>query len=446
MSPISDELATRYRAFVERSPTSDDGYLFDAPRCRFWPEPSDELVAPPGARAIASSAGPAIELPGGARLVFSELTLDELRAALAALPCRHGALSVRLGPKLGPFVEQAFSRVLFAPGAVAELEQQVPSLELVRFPGSPYEVVRAYWRNMAAVRARIEGLETAPSLGELKTLLRELHEVLLTGTAAPGERSSFYLPASQLGRKRATPGELYETPSTFERRAGSVILTGGARVSVPLLGGAHYWQLLAEGVSDEAALARERALRLEGQEGLELGQVLEARGEDEAASRPWFLPPRPLLPGHFALLAAQLELANLARAERDRAALVSALGAFHYCFVRFHPLPSGNQSLAMAFVNGALSRELGAGIPHLLLDQMALRFELTAYQRLFARAVAGWSAPWPSPAERLRHQLRMRDELNQFVSEVARAESLLEARALLPERPHGSRLALLSDA
>jgi hypothetical protein len=445
VSPIGDELAARYRAFVDRSPTSDDGYLFDSPRCRFWPEPSDELVAPPGARVVAASAGPAIELPGGAALVFRDLTLEELRSALAALPCRHGMLSMRLGPKLAPFVEQAFSRVLFAPAAVAELEQQVPSLEIVRFPGSPYEVVRAYWRNMAAVRARIAGLEVSPQPAELVTLVRELHVTLLTGTPSPGERSSFYLPASQLGRKRATPGELYETVGSFERRAGSVVLTGGARVSVPLLGGAHYWQLLAEGVSDESALARERALRLEGSEGLELGQVLEARGENEAVARPWFLPPRPLKPRHFALLAAHLETAHRALAERDRAALLRALAAFHYHFVRFHPLPSGNQSLAMAFVNEALSRALGAGIPHLLLDQMALRFELVAYERLFARAVTAWSAPWPSPAERLRHQLRMRDELNQFVSELARAESLLEARALLPERPHGSRLALLSD-
>jgi hypothetical protein len=179
--------------------------------------------------------------------------------------------------------------------------------------------------------------------------------------------------------------------------------------------------------------------------GLELGQVLEARSEDERQSRPWFLPPRPLDPGHFEALALELGRAHQAEAQRDLAALLRALAAFHYRFVRVHPLASGNQSLAMAFVNAALHRRLGVGIPHLLLDQMALRFELGAYQQLFARAVSAWNAPWPSPAARLRHLIRMKGELNEFVSELGQAGSLLEARALLPQRPHARRLALLSD-
>lgn len=442
MSSASEQQRARYRAFVERSPLTDDGYLFDAPRCRFWPEATDLLVAPPGARALATKAGPCIELPGAGRLVFSQLLLEDLQAALAVLPCRHAQLALRLGARAETFVEQAFSRVLFAPAAIAELEQQLPSLELVRFPGSPYEVVRAYWRNMLTVRRRIEGLSGTPTGAELVELLRELHELLLLGTSAPDQRSSFYLPASPLGRKRITPGELYETPSSFEPRGGSVILTGGARVSVPLVGGAHYWQLLAESVSDEAALAGGRELALAG---LALGRVLEARAEAEPASRPWFLPPRPLEPGHFQALSLELERAQRAEGARDRAGLVGALAAFHYRFVRAHPLPSGNQSLAMAFVNAALHRVLGVGIPHLLLDQLALRFELGAYQLLFARAVSAWNAPWPSPAERLRHLLRMKEELNAFVSELGRAGSLLEARALLPQRPHARRLSLLSD-
>jgi hypothetical protein len=36
-----------YRSFVESAPHSDDAYLFDRPETRFWPEPGDELVAPP---------------------------------------------------------------------------------------------------------------------------------------------------------------------------------------------------------------------------------------------------------------------------------------------------------------------------------------------------------------------------------------------------------------
>jgi hypothetical protein len=127
---------------------------------------------------------------------------------------------------------------------------------------------------------------------------------------------------------------------------------------------------------------------------------------------------------------------------------LAALGAFHYRFVRVHPLPSGNQSLSMSFVNAALRRLLGIGIPHLLLDQLALRFEMPAYQRLFARAARAWSAPWPNAAERVRHLMRMTRELNEFVAALSSSITLLEARALItsPEHENGAALALLSEA
>src|SRR6187402_2499548 len=117
MSGASQEPSAQYRAFVASSPLSDDGYLFDTPRCRFSPEPTDLLAAPPGTRALATPAGPCIELPGAGQLVFSGLALEDLRAALAALPCTHSQLSLRLGAAAANFVEQAFSRVLFAPAA-----------------------------------------------------------------------------------------------------------------------------------------------------------------------------------------------------------------------------------------------------------------------------------------------------------------------------------------
>ncbi len=214
---------------------------------------------------------------------------------------------------------------------------------------------------------------------------------------------------------------------------------------MPLLGGVNYWQLLAESVADGAALADERQLDVEG---LDLGRVVRARAEGEAESRPWFLPPRPLNDRHFAALAADLSAARAAQARRDVPGALASLGAFHYRFVRAHPLPSGNQSLSMSFVNMMLGRVLGTGIPHLLLDQLALRFQLPAYQQLFARAARVWSA-WPSqapgvtPSERLRHLLRMRNELNDFVSALGGSATLLEARALLATRADGAELALL---
>jgi hypothetical protein len=148
---------------------------------------------------------------------------------------------------------------------------------------------------------------------------------------------------------------------------------------------------------------------------------------------------------HFEALLAELSQAHAAVAVRDLPAALRALGAFHYLFVRIHPLASGNQSLSMSFVNAALRRLLGIGIPHLLLDQLALRFEPAAYQLLFARAARTWSAPWPNSAERLRHLMRMRIELNDFVAALGNSGSLIESRALITTRPHGAELSLLTD-
>jgi hypothetical protein len=446
-----------YRTFVETSlrSRSDDGYLFDTPRCRFRPEASDELVAAPGAEVVRSGNDFAVQLPGGARLPLTGFTFEKLRAVFAQFPCSYSRLTIELGNATESFVEQAFAKVLFAPRAVAALETELPNVELVRFPGSPYEVVRSYWRNSCAVRRELLEREPPNNAGELRELLLELHELLLLGEDDAESRSSFYLPASLLGHKRPAPGTFYEVPSSFERRGAETILTNGARVSVPLLGGANYWQLLGESVDDAGALSDERSVSVSG---LALGQVLRARSEDEAESRPWFLPPRPLQPAHFERLLAELKAATAAEASRDVPGALRALAAFHYHFVRIHPLPSGNQSLSMNFVNARLQRLLGTGIPHLLLDQLALRFELSAYQRLFARAAKVWVA-WPKNAagvsgaqhvtvtstERLRHLIRMRSELNDFVSAVGSSMTLIEARALLSTQASGAELALLLD-
>lgn len=442
---MTEDRSERYRRFVESSPARDDGYLFDQPRVRFRAEPGDELVAA-ALRAEESASGVRVQAQGGS-LELRGLPPQLVQSAFAALAgdgCSYSRLLALLGPSLEPFLEQTFGQVVFAPAAVASLEVELPSLEIVRFPGSPYEVERPYWRNMSAVRRCIQRCDLrALDTAALRALLLELHRVALLGEASEASRSSFYLPASALGRKRPTPGVFYDAPSQLTRWGDAVLLTGGARVSAPLLGGPHYWRLLAESVSDEGALEPERRL---GVGGLDWGGVVDARAADEAERRAWFIPPRPLQERHFAALSSDLRRAGDAEAARDAPAALSALGAFHYRFVRVHPLPSANQSLAMSFVNAALGRLLGVGIPHLLLDQLALRFELGAYQRLFARAARAWSVPVPSPAQRQMQLVRLRGELNAFVAELGRASSLLEARALLPERLRAAQLALLRDA
>jgi hypothetical protein len=441
---MSRDADAEYRAFVATRPQNDDGYLFDQPTCRFWPEPGDELVAAPGAQVVDDAEGLHLELPGGARLSLVGIDRERAEAALAALPCRYSRLIIVLGPDCASFVEQTFSKVLFAPAAVAQLELALPSSEIVRFPGSPYEVVRAYWRNSALARQALveQGLPTTAP--RLEALLLEMHRRLLLGDPRVDARSSFYLPASALGRKRPTAGAFYDAATASERRGAELIITSGARVSVPLLGGRHYWQLLAESVSDLGALEDERHLVASG---LDLGRVARARAEDEADLRPWFLPPRPLTEAHFEALTADLASARAAEERRDVPGVVAALAAFHYRFVRCHPLPSGNQSLSMNIVGWVLRRVLGAAMPHLLLDQLALRFELGAYQQLFARAARAWT--WPdapngaSKSERLRQLIRMRGELNDLVASLAGSASLLEARALIADRPNAVALALL---
>ena len=442
---MTRERLDAYRSFVDaavRERDQEDGYLFDEPRCRFRAEPSDELVAPAGAQVTRTSDGVCVQLPGGARLPLVGCDFEQLRNLFAQLPCSYSRVTIELGAATEGFMQQAFSRVLFAPTAIAELETELSAVEIVRFPGSPYEVVRQYWQNATAVRRRLNEVELPASTDELRALLLELHELLLLGETDADSRSSFYLPASLLGRKRPAPGSFYEVPSAIERRSSETILTGGARVSVPLLGGVHYWQLLAESVDDSGALADERQVSIDE---LDWGQVVRGRASDEVQSRPWFLPPRPLRAAHFEALLAELRAADAAETARDVPAALRAWGAFHHRFVRLHPLPSGNQSLSMSFVNAALRRLLGIGIPHLLLDQLALRFTLPAYQKLFARAARVW-APWPNVTkpEQLRHLIRMRGELNEFVSALSRAPSLVEARALLME--DRAALALLSEA
>ncbi len=454
---LAEDRHDAYRRFVEAAVgTPDrDGYLFDAPRCRFKPEPRDELVMAPGAELVRAAQGIAVQLPGGASLPLVGFEPGQLRAAFAQLPCSYSRLTSQLGNQTEALIEQAFSRVLFAPKAVAELATELPAVELVRFPGSPYEIVRSYWRNSCHVRRRLLEYGVPSDAAGFCALLLELHELLLLGGGNAEGRSSFYLPASLLGRKRPSPGSFYEVPSGMERRGAETILTSGARVSVPLLGGANYWQLLAESVDDAGALLDERRLEVDS---LDLGQVVRARADDETESRPWFLPPRPLLTAHFEALLADLHAAHAAEAAADLPAALAALGAFHYRFVRLHALPSGNQSLSMSFVNAALRRLLGSGIPHLLLDQLALRFELPAYQRLFARAARVWSA-WSAggagaervtASERLRNLMRMRAELNDFVSALGSSMTLLEARGRLAPAAAGNssgmELALLSEA
>ena len=271
-----------YRAFVRASDATpaDDGYLFDTPRCRFVPEPSDELVAAPGARVVRRDAGVFVELPGGASLQIHGLDFQMLRSTFARLPCRYSRLALELGPPAASFVEQAFSRVLFAPSAVAELELALPALEIVRFPGSPYEIVRSYWRNAAAVRRCID-------------------ERCACGTRA--QRAAPPDARADAGRSRAVrTAELVLPPaSQLGRRAELAVLRRGQMASSAWserdLRAERACVAVTGGTTTGAASKAQRRAPFRGAESPPEGVPPQgaACGSAKRSARPWLLPPRP---------------------------------------------------------------------------------------------------------------------------------------------------------
>src|SRR5262249_54550450 len=162
---------------------------------------ADVLVALPGVAVRTTASG--VELHGGplphgiplpnvaadaARRFFTlldgEVTLERAcRAAPLDAPARAALLSA------------TFGLALFAPHGVTALEREVSGVDIVRFPGAPYEIERTYWENMAAVRRRSARLEEA--LADPAAALRELsalHVVALLGESG----RNFYRPASRV--------------------------------------------------------------------------------------------------------------------------------------------------------------------------------------------------------------------------------------------------------
>ncbi|MBM4363265.1 MAG: hypothetical protein FJ104_11330, partial [Deltaproteobacteria bacterium] len=133
-----------------------------------------------------------------------------------------------------------------------------------------------------------------------------------------------------------------------------------------------------------------------------------------------------------------------AAAAQKPAEAVAAGARVHRLFVRLHPFVAGNQSLAFGIVNAALRRARGAGIPHLVLDHLALAGSDALHLEAFRAAVDAWGAPGESPAARTLRLARLRAAVFTLLGEVDRAGSPDEARARVLERPEISRAALLA--
>jgi hypothetical protein len=88
----------------------------------------------------------------------------------------------------------------------------------------------------------------------------------------------------------------------------------------------------------------------------------------------------------------------------------------------------------MNLVNHVLIKILPSGIPHLVLDQLALRLELEAYVRLFSRAIERFVVSDPTRAVRYR-RLREKKQLA-FAAMKRLGEAKTEAAALEGLRAH----------
>lgn len=337
---------------------------------------------------------------------------------------------------------RAFGTVVFAPRAISELDRRVSAAEIVRYPGSPYEIVRTYWSNMGDVAERLAAVENeldTPS-GFFRTL-RELHVMALAGARA----DSFYLPASPIAAKgRVRPGEFWTAPSVVEPSGGELRFASGPRVNASKIGGSAYQGLLAATLDDPEAGAPTRDFT--DATGLSWGRIVVARADGDDRAAPWFCPPRPVDGRHLEALSAAFTAARDATERGDAASTVRELAAFHQRFVRLHPFRAGNQCIAMSFVNHVLRESHGAGIPHLVLDHLALQLSPEAYARAFAIAVAGWLVASENPVERHLELIGKKGRCFDFLRKLGETTDTAAAAALVLARPDDARLTLIDPA
>jgi hypothetical protein len=441
-APVLGAAGVAFERWLRARPDTSREYLRSEARVRFEARDDDVLVALPGVAVSATPNGselgagalprplPLPGVPESAARRFFALLDGEVTLARA---CRAAPLDADARDTV---LAATFGVALFAPFAVAELERAVSGVEIARVPGAPYEIERPYWENMAAVRSASRALER--TLGDARAALAELAALHVTALMG-ASRSNFYCPASRVAQNGIGPGTLWQTPSrTLDTPAGTRFLEG-PRVHVPLLGGQGYGALLAELSGDPEATLGRRELE---DEGLDWGRIVTAMAEGDAEPAPWFCPPRPITLAHVEQLFAALAVAVTAAERRDRATTLEALADFHQRFVRLHPFRACNQALAMNLVNGVLARVTGAGMPHLVLDHVALRWAPAAYRRLFTCAADAWCVAG-TPSTRLARLLTMKRDYFALVTRLQATQDAAEARVAAETMPDAARLALL---
>ncbi len=424
-------------------------YLFDEPEVRFAVAEADLLVRDPDARVwvdegrlrLASPRAPAGVLLDGVAATERETVERLLESLDGQLPlgALRAGLPERCSPVLDALLAAAFGKLVFAPLAVLDAERAISGVEITRFPGSPYEIARPFWKNMAAVRARSPALLAATGDdARFVRELRKLHVVALMGD----DLASYYQPASPISAGRAAPGRLMSTRTELLETPAGTLFVSGPRVNGAPVGGARYHEMLYQSLGEPEA-ARPRAFSTDT--GLDWGRLVCARAATDAGAAPWYCPPRPIRPGHVRALREALAKAEQASVAADRLVCIEALATFHRDFVRLHPFHCGNQSLAMNLVNGVAQRALGAGLPHLMLDHLAFRLSPAAYVRVFRRAVEAYVDSQPNTASRYLRLASNRTRTFELARQLGTAPSLDAAWALARADGSGGKLLLLDD-
>ncbi|MBN2196086.1 MAG: Fic family protein [Polyangiaceae bacterium] len=434
-----------------RAATPGSDYLFGEAKRRLAPADADVLVSAEDLAVCDGRDGThLVSSRLGADLPLADVESGGARAVLAAMDGERPLAALRETAGVAPsalakVLEVGFGLVIFAPAAVAALDAEVPGVEIVRHPGSPYEIDRAYWRNMGDVRraladaretlADVELAETDPAraLG----VFRRAHVLALMGR----DLDSFYRPASPIALRGAAPGALLRSAPELVETPGGTRFVAGPRVHASFVGGEAYHRALYTVLGDPEAAQP----RCHVDDGLDWGRVVIARAEQDAQAGPWFCPPRPLSVAHFAAVFGALAAAEQAADAGDRATAVRELAAFHQRFVRLHPFRCANQCLAMSAVNQVLRRSHGAGMPHLVLDHFALRVTPAAYRKLFANAVACYVVTGRSSASRFAELAERKRRAFACINRIATAGSLGGALAIVAEDLNVARLALFAS-
>jgi hypothetical protein len=258
---------------LARGATPAGDYLFGEAKRRFDPAEDDVLVCAEDLRVEEGRGGVRlVSARLGADLPLTEVARGAARAAVAAIDGRRPLAALRelegVPPRdLAALLEVGFGTVIFAPAAVAALDAEVPGVEIVRHPGSPYEIDRAYWRNMGDVRRALEQDEATladPALAASEPerglrVLRRANVLALMG----GDLASFYRPASPIAARGAQPGALLRSAPVLVETPVGTRFVSGPRVHAAFVGGEAYHRALYPVVGDPEA-AQERSTSMRG--------------------------------------------------------------------------------------------------------------------------------------------------------------------------------------